>query len=431
MRLNKYLFFKEFTNEVVCVNLINRNIFCLSKDNYDYLIKNVNMIDDNDNSPLITAMIKLGIIVKNDCDDFLKLNFMHRKDIFSDLNYRLTINPTLDCNLGCWYCYETHIQGIMKQEIAERIFKFVRNKFNNREINFLTLDWFGGEPLLAFNNVIYPLSKMILDEAEKQSIYITNSITTNGSLITDEMIEKFEEVKLNNFQITIDGNKDKHDSIRKYKSTNRGTFTKIIDNIHKISVRLKNPKILLRFNYTKNNLDSFKDIVEFINPNIRSKIEVCFQQVWQEKSFIEVVDLNDYKMFFKNQGFLVDLEGLNLKGYTCYADKKNQSVINLDGNVFKCTARDFRNTKPDGFLNANGDIEWDDSLLACRLGKANYENIMCQECSFIPVCWGPCSQKQIEQKSIDGLSKYCLKEGVLLELNNIANQYHKKVMNLL
>lgn len=299
MRFNKYLFFKEFFNEVVCINLINKNIFCISKDNYNYLIDKIKTIDENNNDPLITAMLKLDVLVKNDCDELLKINLIHRQNIFSDLNYRLTINPTLNCNLNCWYCYETHVKGIMKGEVANRIFKFIINKINNKELNCLTLDWFGGEPLLAFNEVIYPLSKKIIKEAEKHSINITNSITTNGTIINDKMIERFEEIKLCNFQITLDGNQELHDSIRKYKSSNKGTYKVIIDNIHKISLGLKNSKILLRLNYTKNNLSSFKDIVEYINPKIRNKIEVCFQQVWQEKSFIEVVDLNDYKLFLE------------------------------------------------------------------------------------------------------------------------------------
>ena len=45
-------------------------------------------------------------------------------------------------------------------------------------------------------------------------MHFSNSITTNGYLIDDDMIEKFKEIKLNSFQITLDGYQDVHDKIR-------------------------------------------------------------------------------------------------------------------------------------------------------------------------------------------------------------------------
>lgn len=44
-------------------------------------------------------------------------------------SFSLTVNPTLDCNMSCWYCYEKHqANRTMKEEISERVYKFIANK---------------------------------------------------------------------------------------------------------------------------------------------------------------------------------------------------------------------------------------------------------------------------------------------------------------
>ena len=229
-----------------------------------------------------------------------------------------------------------------------------------------------------------------------------------------------------NFQITLDGNEKQHNKIRRLNGGG-DTFKTIIENIHKLCINLKEVKVLLRLNYTKENLDGFVDIIPLIDKEIRNKIEISFQQVWQKKDETGIIDLSDFRRLFYESGFKEDNERLNFKGYTCYADKKNQALINYDGKVYKCTARDFSKQNPDGILNNDGYIEWDNNLFSKRFGRTTYENTMCYECSLIPVCFGPCSQKIVESKTCDDLMKFCLKDGVIVELNSILKDYHNKV----
>ena len=78
--------------------------------------------------------------------------------------FHLMINPTLDCNLHCWYCYEKHVKGSsISTDIMNGILGLIsKNCIGQRNIKKLILSFFGGEPLLEFDSV----RKIILHSSE-------------------------------------------------------------------------------------------------------------------------------------------------------------------------------------------------------------------------------------------------------------------------
>jgi uncharacterized protein len=52
--------------------------------------------------------------------------------------------------------------------------------------------------------------------------------------------------------------------------------------------------------------------------------------------------------------------------------------------------------RSNGELDENGNIIWKPGRLEQRIGKATFENTMYLKCNMLPVCMGPCSQKQID-----------------------------------
>ncbi len=60
------------------------------------------------------SLLQIGAIIEDDeVDEYLIL-----KDIIDKLdedktNIHLHINPTLDCNFNCWYCYEKHLNVLL------------------------------------------------------------------------------------------------------------------------------------------------------------------------------------------------------------------------------------------------------------------------------------------------------------------------------
>ena len=78
----------------------------------------------------------------------------------------------------------------------------------------------------------------------------------------------------------------------------------------------------------------------------------------------------------------------------CYANKLSQITVNYNGDVFKCTARDFTEKNRDGKLLENGSIIWDTNKILKRISYDIPK--LCLDCSLMPACSGICSQTLME-----------------------------------
>ena len=64
--------------------------------------------DKNLDIELYSVLVKNGFIIDEETNEFSLIEEIYKKSINSSV-YDLTIMPTLDCNLRCWYCFEKHI----------------------------------------------------------------------------------------------------------------------------------------------------------------------------------------------------------------------------------------------------------------------------------------------------------------------------------
>lgn len=423
-KISKYLYSKEFDDCVVVCNLLSDCTFAMKRSDYNNVMAGDYKQLEKEYPNLLSAMKKLGVVIPNSQDELFQIKMMNRQTIFDDRVYRFTINPTLECNFHCWYCYEKHTKGKMPEDIIKSIENHIILKIKDKTMQYLDLSWFGGEPLLYFDDILYPLSMRLKDITCSEGIGFTNSITTNGYLIDERMINLFRDIDLNSFQITIDGDESTHDNIRFLKG-HKGSFKTIIKNINDLAED-ENNSVVLRINYTKETLDKINDVADLFSDKVRSRIIVNFQQVWQD-SFKGNVSCEDNKDVFMQKGTTVKPFELNRKHYVCYADRFNQAVINYDGSVFKCTARDFATHTPDGKLLSNGQIQWDIPLVSKRMGQSTFENPFCANCNLLTVCMGPCSQKMIEFSEGDDFKAICLRGGVISILDKKMEEYYNNI----
>jgi uncharacterized protein len=167
-------------------------------------------------------------------------------------------------------------------------------------------------------------------------------------------------------------------------------------------------KCLLRINYTQKNLegiDSLLDSFDDISISDKKKITISMNKVWQEENENLGEQVSSFTEKAANCGFDVfDALFGNTVRHSCYADKDNEAVINYNGNVYKCNARDFKNENREGILDEYGNIIWNEQYT--KRQSVRQTNKPCKECFIYPVCGGGCSQKAMENCKIN----YCIND---------------------
>ena len=242
-KFSNYNHFIEYNDKVICYNAISGAMLTISLEQYIMYndLKNDLKLLRNCMEEIFGVFVKYRFIISNEIDEISILKFRNRKEIFLNNVYKLTINPTTDCNFKCWYCYEKHTKCKMSNKVITNIIKHIDFLSLNHRISGLNLSWFGGEPLLYFEEIVYPLSVELKKIMMKNNMLtFTNSITTNGYLINENVIEKLDEINLWHFQITLDGNENNHNKNRNVNG--KPTFMKIIENINVLCQLLESGK---------------------------------------------------------------------------------------------------------------------------------------------------------------------------------------------
>lgn len=369
------------------------------------------------------------IICEDDVIEENMILYANKQYRFSQGIARVTIIPTLECNFRCWYCYETHSEGHMSVRAVEATIAFCKKLIDSGLIKKFVLDWFGGEPLLYFEEIVYPISIALRNYCREKNICFQNTITTNGFLISEKNIDKLIEIELNTYQITLDGSKKYHDRTR-YSFDRSGSYERIVQNIILLCQKVPSVNVTLRINYTPTNLPSIDQIAKSFPKNVRTNIFVEPQLVWQFKEDVNTItdSIQDKMKSFHDLGYKTRGNALPTFVGWCYAESINQYVINHNLKVYKCTARDFTQDQYSvGTISFNGDFK-PNNLFYRYYVSSFFENEKCLLCEVLPSCAGMCIQKKIEG-SIPSCPKQIIKKSIknrlIAYINSLKNGYEK------
>ncbi len=379
-----------------------------SSDDFEKILKS----DLQSISPLLIQQMKdAGALISEEIDEAEAVKNRIESVDNDDSFLYIHINPTLDCNFRCWYCYENHVKdSCMSPDTIRNIVKLIEDRIEKQQnLKLIHLSFFGGEPLLRFNEVVKPLISKISAICTGHEIRLSVHFTSNSFLLDDEMISFLKEYN-SGFQITLDGGRENHNRTR-FGKGGIPSFDGILENVKKLA--LSKIPVGLRINYTRDNIDSTEEIINIISewPDEAKKIiAVDYQRVWQDRSPRSNDPVYDKARIFRkrlrNAGYLVrNNRIINGVANSCYGDKRNQLLVNYNGDVFCCTARDFKSENRLGYLDENGQVVWEGDGFEKRM-SLKFSKPACHRCRIAPICGGGCRTQAVEH--IDSDPEKCM-----------------------
>lgn len=355
---------------------------------------------------LYDSLCSGGFLVADDADEPAAFIASLEERERADRSFGIIVNPTLRCNLRCWYCYEKHDHLTdMPLAVREAVCRLVDRVAADGRHDRLNLSFFGGEPLLPFADVVRPILRHTADVCARHGLTATYHFTTNASLLDDALIDELAPYGAS-FQITLDGNEAVHDRVKRTEA-GEPTYHTVVSHIRRALAR--GLYVTVRFNYTARFLSSFIDVLadfKDCNETERRLLSFDFQRVWQDNAGNpDEVNARVAEMAtrFEEAGFRAGAEPTHLTPF-CYADSRNHVVVNYDGRLFKCTARDFTPERAEGRLLPDGRIETNERY--ARRMDVRAGNAACRACRVFPLCHGGCSQMKLEYEGTGCLKGY-------------------------
>ena len=330
---------------------------------------------------------------------------------YADMNVNaplkaMCLHVSHDCNLKCRYCFAdgiTQENAIMTAETAKRAVDFLLANCGERE--HLEIDFFGGEPLMAWETVVETV-EYAKTQARSASKEFRFTITTNGLLLDDEKTAYINR-EMSNVVLSLDGRREINDAMRPCMS-GKGSYDLILPKFKKLIAARINPGFtdyFIRGTFTRNNLDFAADVqaiaaLGFRNISIEpvalpdtSPLALTLHDLPRIKSeydrLFEVVRENNDGLwnFFH---FRVDLEGgpcilKRLRG--CGAGNEYVAVT-PDGAVYPCHRYVGMERWKMGNINGGG---LDSSIKEYFAKTHIYAKEKCLECWARFYCGGGCN----------------------------------------
>ena len=238
---------------------------------FDYL----DFLESDETSALDKMIERYGkeeaLGVKSDLEElianellFSAADFSHYKAHTEPLVKAMCFHMAHDCNLRCGYCFaDTGAYGggrsLMSLETGKKAIDLLIRLSKHRK--HIEIDFFGGEPLLNFE-VCKALADYGHSEAKKHGKILKLTLTTNGVLLTDEIIEWANSHEMDAV-LSLDGRPEVHNRMRKF-TDGKNSYQAVVEPFKRFVESRKDwsdKKYYLRGTYTHFNTDFADDVI--------------------------------------------------------------------------------------------------------------------------------------------------------------------------
>lgn len=325
---------------------------------------------------IFSELTKKKIIVFDEENEIERIRELEYKACHRNDKFEIVIYATNRCNFRCAYCTQEHVEKNLKKETIEQIIEFIEKTAEN--VDEIELNWFGGEPLLQYNDIVKIL-KRANAVCEKYHCVCSSNIVTNGYLLDRKKLMELRQLNVKQMQITVDGNREIHDRQR-ILINGKGTYDIILKNVcMALEIGIK---VTLRVNIGE---EIALEVLDQIPIKYRERVVVSIANIFQNKSKISTYEMAKQVI---EKGYRY--QGRYNSYAKCMASKSNSLYIDTDGSILLCS-----NTRTDenaiGKLQKNGMLEYSDIEKKKKLQAVSIlQTEQCKNCIELPLCIGDC-----------------------------------------
>jgi len=388
-------------------NAFSNTLFEIDEAHYDALkmFRDFGNGSENFNSDFLSLLQEHKVLIADKDENRLLLtrHYQHYAQYFDTSRLGLTICPTLQCNFRCPYCFEQNQQNltIMTHETIKRLINFIESY---KDIRHLSLAWYGGEPLLAFD-VIRDITERIKSLSPDFEGAI---LVTNGYLLDKSKCDLLNELKIHSIQITLDGPEEIHNK-RRFLAGGRPTFQRILANLDYLMNSKYEGSCHIRVDIDKHNIEVFPELHALLTERYKGKkltvyaarVQTNLGHSYDHSCCFKVQEWADFTFNMHRRYGLIPTDNFYPSGNidsSCVASTHNKFVIGPEGELYKCWSDVGKPAMVIGNIYEDEPVTNSALRAQYTIGIDPYCDPDCLACSVLPICGGGCANMRLRAK---------------------------------
>lgn len=375
-------------------------------------------------SSLVEQLRDGGFLLEALTDEVAAIRERFRKAI-AETPIVLTLTTTMDCNLGCYYCYEERSGDRLEINKVEQVVDLAHGLLVSSGKDSLHVDWYGGEPLMNLE-FLEPASVALQDLCTQLNVAYSASVISNGTCWPAGIEEFVRRHKIRQVQISFDGMRANHDKRRRYrkgyadprKPSSFDEAVRLVDEL------VRHVRVDLRLNIDRGNQNDVIPFLVFARARgwFSGRHRVIFQPArvssyTEHSAFMRKVELSieEYEriraMVREEAQKNISVEEAEVpdkfpypRTSVCAALARDSVVVGADANLYRCGLQVGEVSRSVGRIKGRNSTLFP-ILSNTQRGsdEAWWKNFdptvlpTCSRCSFLPVCWGGCPKKHLEE----------------------------------
>jgi uncharacterized protein len=341
----------------------------------------------------------------------------------------LTLTTTLDCNLGCYYCYESRSSDRLEVRDVGRVVELAQRRLVESAKRSLHIDWYGGEPLMNLE-FMEAASAALQDLCKRSGVAYSASVISNGTCWPEDAGAFVRRHAIRQVQISFDGLRARHDRSRHFRagyapSSEVSSFDEAVRLVDRL---LDDTRVDIRLNIDRNNREDVVPLIRqardrgWFRRRFPATIQPARLAAYSERSaFMRTWELTLEEFdavraqVRAEVGMEAPVEESEVpdgfpypKSWVCAALADDSAVVGADGRLYRCGLQVGETHRAVGGLRdrqaellpildeSDVDKESDDSWWR-QFDPTTLPT--CSRCSFLPICWAGCPKKHLEQDS--------------------------------